>query len=80
VVAVIPPFDIFRVDEPGGTLWIEAVAELDAAKARVTALMQTTPCEYLIFSQKTGNKISIKPTNGNDNSASAGTSKGTPQT
>jgi hypothetical protein len=45
-------------------LWIEAAAELEGAKARVAALMQTTPCEYLIFSQKTGHKILIKPTNG----------------
>ena len=64
VVVMVAPFDIFRVDAPGGVLWIEAVAELEGAKARVAALMQTTPCEYLIFSQKTGHKISIKPTNG----------------
>ncbi len=67
---MVAPFDIFRVDERDGMLWIEAVAELQAAKARVAALMQTTACEYLIFSQKTGHKISIKPTNGNGNSAS----------
>ena len=67
---MVAPFDIFRVDEPDGMLWIEAAAELEAAKARVAALMQTTACEYLIFSQKTGHKISIKPTNGNGNSAS----------
>src|SRR5580692_5274055 len=60
---VIAPFDIFKVDAPGGMLWIEAVAELEPAKARVAALMQTTPCEYLISSQKTGHKISIKPLN-----------------
>jgi hypothetical protein len=67
---MVAPFDIFKVEAPGEMLWIEAAAELDAAKARVAALMQTTPCEYLIFSQKTGNKISIKPTNGNGDSAS----------
>ena len=51
-------------------LWIEAVAELEGAKARVAALMQTTPCEYLILSQKAGHKISIKPTNGKGDSDS----------
>jgi hypothetical protein len=61
---MVAPFDIFRVDEPDGMLWIEAAAELEAAKARVAALMQTTPCEYPIFSQKTGHKISIKPSDG----------------
>jgi hypothetical protein len=70
VLVVVAPFDIFRVDEPDGMLWIEAATELEAAKARVAALMQANPCEYLIFSQKTGNKISIKPTIGNGDSAS----------
>jgi hypothetical protein len=43
-------------------LWIEAVADLEIAKARVAELMQTNPCEYLMFFQKTGYKISIKST------------------
>ena len=59
---MVAPFDIFRVDTPGEMLWIEAVAELESAKARVAALMQAKPGEYMIFSQKTGHKISIKPT------------------
>jgi hypothetical protein len=65
VVAVIAPFDIFRVDEPDGMLWIEPVADLETAKACVAALMQAKPCEYLIFSQKTSHQISIKHTDGN---------------
>ena len=60
---MIAPFDIFKVDAPSGIMWIEAVAELEPAKERVAALMQTTRCEYLISSQKTGHKISIKPSN-----------------
>ncbi len=32
---MVAPFDIFRVDEPDGMLWIEAAAELEAAKTRV---------------------------------------------
>jgi hypothetical protein len=43
-------------------LWIEAAADLDIAKARVAVLMLVKPSEYLIFSQRTGHKISIKPT------------------
>jgi hypothetical protein len=62
MVVMIAPFDIFRLHAPGDMLWIEAAAELEAAKARVAALMQVKPCEYLIFSQVTGQKISIKPT------------------
>ena len=62
---MITPFDILGFDISNEMLWIEAVADLGIAKARVTALMQAKPCEYLIFSQKTGQKISIKPTDGN---------------
>ena len=61
---MIAPFDIFRVEAPNGMVWIGAAADLDIAKARVVALIQAEPCEYLIFSQKTGRKISIKPADG----------------
>jgi hypothetical protein len=70
VITVTAPFDIFKVNAPNDMLWIAAVDELEAAKARVAALMQATPCEYLIFCQTTGHKISFKPTNGNGDSAS----------
>ena len=62
MVVMVAPFDIFRVDAPDGLLWIEAAADLDIAKARVAVLMLVKPCEYLIFSQRTGHRISIKPT------------------
>jgi hypothetical protein len=65
MLAMITPIDIFRFDTSIEMLRIEAVADLGIAKARVAALMQANPCEYLIFSQKTGQKISIKPTDGN---------------
>jgi hypothetical protein len=65
MLAMITPFDIFGCDTSNEMLWIEVVADLGIAKARVAALMQAKPCEYLIFSQKTGHKISIKPTDGN---------------
>ena len=62
---MLTPFDIFECDISNEMLWIEAASDLEIAKARVAALMQAKPCEYLIFSQKTGHKISIKPTDGN---------------
>ena len=62
---MIASFGLLTLDISNERLWIEAVADLGIAKARVTALMQAEPCEYLIFSQKTGQKISIKPTDGN---------------
>jgi hypothetical protein len=61
-VSMIATIDIFRFDTSNEMPWIEAVADLGIAKARVAELMQAKPCEYLIFSQKTGHKISIKPT------------------
>jgi hypothetical protein len=65
MLAMITLVDIFRFDTSNEMLWIEAVADLGIAKACVTALMQANPFEYLISSLKTGQKISIKPTDGN---------------
>lgn len=63
---MIAPFDIFRVDGPDAVMWVRSVDDLETAKALVKTLMKITPAEYLILSQKTGNKISIKPErNGN---------------
>jgi hypothetical protein len=58
---MIPPFDILMVDAKGHPRWLEAASSLDEAKARVQEHMKRCAAEYLIFSQKTGNKISIKP-------------------
>jgi hypothetical protein len=58
------PFDIFRISESDGVIWLEACADLEAAKARVAELMQARPCEYMIFSQTTQHKLSIKPSDG----------------
>jgi hypothetical protein len=68
---MVPPFDIFRVAD-GDPIWVEAIATLDAAKARVRELMMDVPCEYLIFSHVTGNKISIKPEEAASSAAAAG--------
>jgi hypothetical protein len=57
---VVPPFDIFKIVD-GHFLWVETVPTLDAAKTRVKELMAEGPTVYLIFSQRTGHKISLKP-------------------
>jgi len=54
------PFDIFQSETSGSVRWLEAVATLEEAKARVQELAVRSPCEFLIFSQKTGMKLSIK--------------------
>jgi hypothetical protein len=57
---VVPPFDIFKTVD-GHFLWVAGVPTLDAAKTRVKELMAERPTVYLIFSQRTGHKIYLKP-------------------
>ena len=56
---MLPPFDIFKV-EGSGLRWMEAAADLECAKARVKVLAASSPCEYIILNQNTGEKILIK--------------------
>jgi hypothetical protein len=58
---MVAPFDILRVLNDGAPLWMEAAQTLEEAKARVQQLAATLPGPYVIFSQKTGNKILITP-------------------
>jgi hypothetical protein len=57
---MLPPFDIFKV-EGSGHRWMEAAADLERAKARAKVLAASSPGEYLILNQKTGEKYLIKP-------------------
>ena len=57
---MIAAFDIFRIVN-GQPLWVHAVPTLDTAKACVQQLMAAQSTEYMILSQKTRNKISLKP-------------------
>ena len=57
---MIPPFDIFKV-ESSGPRWMEVAADLERATARVKVLAASSPGEYVILNQNTGEKISIKP-------------------
>jgi hypothetical protein len=56
---MIPPFDIFKV-ESSGLRWMEAAAELERARARVKVLAASSPGEYMIANQETGERIFIK--------------------
>jgi hypothetical protein len=51
--AVQLPFDILRMDGCGTPMWVEAVASLELAKARISELEQNTPSEYVIFHSAT---------------------------
>jgi hypothetical protein len=57
---MLPPFDIFKV-ESSGLRWMEVAVDLERAKARVKVLGTSSPGEYIILNQNTGEKISIKP-------------------
>jgi hypothetical protein len=56
---MIPPFDIFKL-ESGELRWMELAADVERAKARVKILATSSPGEYIIANQQTGEKISIK--------------------
>ena len=58
---MIPPFDILRVEADGHPRWVEASGTLEDAKARIAELMKSRPSEYLIISQRTGNKFHVHP-------------------
>jgi hypothetical protein len=58
---VVAPFYIFKTNSSDCARYIEAVSDFAAATARVKALMKESAGEYLIFSQKTGHRISITP-------------------
>jgi hypothetical protein len=54
------PFDIFRID-PAGVRWLESAQSLDQGKTRICELAVNLPGEYILFDQKTGNKLVIDP-------------------
>jgi hypothetical protein len=51
------PFDIFKIAKDGEAVWLEAAETLDAATARVNALREIVPSDYMILSQRTGKRI-----------------------
>jgi hypothetical protein len=57
------PYDILRMDELGTPIWIEAVASLEIAKARVSELAQRSPSEYVIFHSASSKIVAKIPVN-----------------
>jgi hypothetical protein len=53
------PLDIFKTNSDGSVLWRGAAANLVAAKARINKLAVSSPGEYLVLDQHTGNSIRI---------------------
>jgi hypothetical protein len=58
---MIPPFDIFRVESDNQPVWVEAAPTLEDAQSRAEKLALSLKTEVWIFSQRTGNKIAVKP-------------------
>ena len=57
---MIPPFDIFRVETDGQLTWQATAETLDVARLRVKTLMDAQPGDYVIYSQETGHKMTVK--------------------
>lgn len=53
------PLDIFKTDPDGGVLWRGSAETSGAAKALITKLAVSSPGEYLIFDQITGDKVRV---------------------
>ena len=57
---MLEPLDIFIKMEDGTYMWKAAADSFEAAKSKVEELATTSPGDYMIFSQTTGNKIVVK--------------------
>jgi hypothetical protein len=49
----LPALDIFKKDQNGNPVWIEAVGDLEAARHRLSQLTSALPGEYFAFDQRT---------------------------
>jgi hypothetical protein len=54
---MVKPFDIFKIVQNGEPVWLEAAQSLETATARVNALRESAPGDYIILSQNTGKRI-----------------------
>jgi len=56
---MVPSFDIFKIDLIGDVLWRDAAESLVGARVSIEKLATSSPGEYVIFDQKTGQKIFV---------------------
>jgi hypothetical protein len=52
-------FDIFQAETTGEVLWLGTAITLQDAKARAQEFALTSPGEYFVLNQKTGDKLLI---------------------
>jgi hypothetical protein len=55
------PFDIYKMDDTGTTVWIDSAWTLEDARASVKEMMLERPDEYIIFNLSTRDRVLIKP-------------------
>ena len=53
------PLDIFKTYSDGSVLWGGAVESLVAAKLRIQGLALSSPGEYLVIDQRTGERVRV---------------------
>ena len=58
---MVPPFDIFRLEENGKVLWIGTSSSVEEAERRIAIAISLLPTSYSIVSLKTGNQRVISP-------------------
>jgi hypothetical protein len=46
-----PSLDIFKKDEQGNPIWLDAVADLETARLRLSQCASALPGEYFAFEQ-----------------------------
>jgi hypothetical protein len=56
---MLRPIDIFKTDSDGNLLWRGAAETLIAAKAFINELADSTPGEYLVLDQRTGQRVRV---------------------
>ena len=57
---MVQPLDIFETDSDGSVLWRGAAEDFVAAKRRIEKLALSSPGEYLILDQKTGQRQRVR--------------------
>jgi hypothetical protein len=55
----LPAVDIFKKDQNGNPVWVDAVSDLEAARRRLNQLASTLPGEYFAFDQRTHRTFEI---------------------
>jgi hypothetical protein len=57
---MVPSFDIFKIHSIGDVLWCDALDSLVGVIVSIEKLTTSSPGEYVILDQKTGQKIFVK--------------------